>query len=136
MLKKILSIVLGILFTAITCYGLFVCMVAGIAPLNEEEMASYMIKAGIFSVLLPVSIYGFGMLAWHYGKMYEQMTQKVKELEAEVNVYQSFIQLKKEYAKKEKKKQKLSVPQLSAALEIGRLSEEDVKELLEYLEEL
>lgn len=136
MLKKILAFILGILFTAITAYSLFICMVAGIEPLQEEEIVAYLIKAGIFSVILPVCIYAFGALAWHYSRLYEQKNEELKKLEAEVDAYQTFIQYKKEIVVKNKKIRPLSVPQLSAALEKGQLSEDEVKKLLEYLEEL
>lgn len=136
MLKKILALILGILFTAITAYSLFVCMVAGIEPLSEDEIFVYLIKAGIFSVVLPVCIYAFGALAWHYSRQYQQKAQEAEALAAEVDAYQTFIQYKKECAGKNKKIRPLSVPQLSAALEKGKLSEDEVEKLLEYLEEL
>lgn len=136
MVKKILVFILGMLFTAITAYSLFVCMVAGIEPLSEDEIFVYLIKAGIFSVILPICIYAFGALAWHYSRLYEQKAEKLKKLEAEVDAYQTFIRYKKECAEKNKKQHPLSVPQLSAALEKGKLSQAEVQELLEYLEEL
>lgn len=136
MLKKILALILGILYTAITAYSLFICMVAGIEPLQEEEIVAYLIKAGIFSVILPVCIYAFGALVWHYSRLYEQKNEELKKLELEVEAYQTFIRYKKECAEKNKKQHPLSVPQLSAALEKGKLSEDEVEKLLEYLEEL
>lgn len=136
MFKKIIAFILGILFTAVMTYNLFVCMVAGIEPLAEDEIFIYLIKAGIFSVILPVCIYAFGALAWHYSRLYQQKTQEAETLAAEVDAYQTFIRHKKEIAVKNKKMRPLSVPQLSAALEKGKLSEDEVKKLLEYLEEL
>lgn len=135
MLKIILTVILGIFFTAIMAYSLFVCMVAGIEPLSEDEIFVYLIKAGVFSVLLPVCIYAFGVLAWYYSKRYQQKAQEAETLAAEVDAYQAFIRYKKECAAKKEKPRPLSVPQLSAALEKGKLSEEEVEKLLEYLEE-
>lgn len=136
MWKKIFTAIVGVVFTTVNACNLFVCMVSGITPLAEEEIAFYMAKAGFFSFLFPGCLYGFCVMAWHYMKLYKQMAEKVDDLETQLELYKIVLANKKNKGKKGPKREDVSVPQLSAALEKGKLSEEEVKELLELLEEL
>lgn len=88
MKKKIAVAVPGIIFTLFVAYHLVTCFITGIAPLPENEVRGYVIKAVMLSLFLPAVIYGYTVYSFY---LIEENEKLAAEKARQENEYTKLI---------------------------------------------
>lgn len=138
MKKRLLGIVCGIVFSLFVGYHLLVCLVSGIAPFTYAEARIYMVKAAVFSLLIPTAVYGLLVWVWKLldkiefrDSVIEQLKKANSKSKRETKEAQTETDIPDNYSDDE------MIPYLvSAFAQEKKLSDKDKEELLKYLEDL
>lgn len=133
-MKKIILAIFGILFVLITGCSLLICMISGIPTFDQPAATFYLVKAIVLSFGFPLIAFGFfahDLYLRHKMEMRSQMIRKFKE---SLMAYQESSCGDSTETSEEFRNSLTCL--FCAFAEDGKLSENEQKDLLDYIDKL